>query len=108
MHNGIGGKRGLMTALGTLIPSGTVQSITMQVTAYRADKALGPLNAVQILGTGFIVRKTLEKLRIAHSSLDGLACCFLFVHNGTTFTVPLYHLGCPIFRTYTTFRFVLF
>ena len=108
MHNGIGGQRGLTAALGALIPSGTAQRMTMSVTAHRADKTLGPLDLVQILGTGLFVRKTLKELCIAHGLLNGFACCFLFVHNGTTFMVPLSHTSCPLFRTYSIFRPRLF
>ena len=61
MHNGIGGKRGLMTALGTLIPSGTVQSITMPVTAHRADKTPGPFDCMQVFHAGFLVGETLDE-----------------------------------------------
>lgn len=81
----------------------------MPVTADRADKAIGPSDMIQILCTGFFIRKPLEKLRKTHSLLEGFACCFLLIHNGTTFTVPLlYNCRCPIKRTFTTSRPVLF
>ena len=108
MHDSIGSNRGLVTALGTLIPSGTVQRITMPMAANRADKAVRSLDIVQILSTGLFVWKTLEKLCKAHGFLDGFACCVLLVHNGTTFTVPLSHLSSPIYWTYTTSRPRLF
>ena len=108
VHDGIGSERGLMTAVGTLIASGTIQRIAMLMTANRAYKALWPLNAVQIVCTGFFIGKTLEKLSITHGLLDGFACCFFLVHNGTTSTVPLSHTSSPIFRTYTSSWALLF
>lgn len=109
VHDGIGGERGLMSAFGALIPPGAIQRIAMPVTADRADKAIGPSDMIQILCTGFFIRKPLEKLRKTHSLLEGFACCFLLIHNGTTFTVPLlYNCRCPIKRTFTTSRPVLF
>ena len=98
-----------MSAFGALIPPGAVQRIAMLVTTDRADKAIGPSDMIQILCTGFFIRKPLEKLRKTHGLLEGFACCFLLIHNGTTFTVPLlYNFCCPIKRTFTTSRLVLF
>lgn len=98
-----------MSAFGALIPPGAVQRIAMPVTADRADKAIGPFDMIQILCTGFFIRKPLEKLRKTHGLLEGFACYFLLIHNGTTFTVPLlYIFRCPIKRTFTASRPVLF
>jgi hypothetical protein len=72
MHNGVGGKRGLMTAIGALITLVSPYGIAMPATANGANKTVRPLDLVEVICAGFLGGKTHNKLIETQ--------CFLFGH----------------------------
>lgn len=92
VHNGVSGQRSLMTAIGALVAAIAIQNIAMPMATYRADKALGPFDCVQVLHAGFLIRKPLDKLAETQS--------FLFRHIRHLPLMPLYMSCYPINVTF--------
>lgn len=92
VHDCVGCQRGLVTTICALEAAIPTDSIAMLVTAYRANKPIGPLNFVEIIEASFLVRETPDKL----AETQG----FFLDITGTTFTMPVYIGISPLFRIY--------
>ena len=92
VHDGIGGQRGLMTAVGALVAAIAIQSIAMPMATYRAHKTLGPFDCIQVFHASFFIGKPLDKLAETQS--------FLFRHIWHLPLMPLYMSCYPINVTF--------
>ena len=54
VHDGIGRQRSLVTAVLALIAAITLHRVILTAATLGADKSLGPLYLIQVIGTGFL------------------------------------------------------